>query len=117
MSVDIAELLDTQKAIREIPEWKLRFAQQTGWKIPVGPETRPGWSGSIPFYVFYCPDCEVFSKDYGHSWPESRYVNCQRCDRLFRFPKLSAVISSSLATVVVLARFAVRQRLQRGGST
>lgn len=71
----LSEQLDLQRCVRTIPAWKLKLASSS-YKIPVGKETREGWSGYLKFYVFWCALCGVFSKDYAHSWPERQYVTC-----------------------------------------
>ena len=118
MAIDISELLDIRNAVQRIPEWKRRLARLTGWKIPVGLETRPGWSGSLPFYVFWCYDCNTWSKDHAHSQRGKRYINCMYCGKYFGFPKLTALtakISAGVFGFVCLSLEALIQR-RKGGA-
>lgn len=80
-----SDQLDLQRALERIPALQLERAKSTGAKIPVGQETREGWSGYFEFYVFWCAACEAFSKDYAHSWPERQYVTCQHCEGNIRW--------------------------------
>ena len=99
-------MLDLRKTLNALPKRKLALARLTGKKISVGLETREGWTGYLEFFVFWCRDCRAFSKDYAHSWPERRYVTCQRCGTNFYFPKLSAVLKEFTETL----RFLIRLR-------
>ncbi len=101
----LSDQLDLQKTLARIPKWELDHAQYRGKLISVGMETREGWSGYLEFFVFWCPECSAFSKDYGHSWPERRYVTCQRCRRNFPHPVMSAVLREFLGTLSFLIRF------------
>lgn len=40
-------------------------------------ETREGWTGYAPFYLFWCPECQSYYKDYRHG--HRPYVTCHRC--------------------------------------
>lgn len=101
----LSDQLELQKTLARLPKWKLALAKYRGTKISVGMETREGWSGYLEFFVFWCPDCEAFSKDYAHSWPEKRYVTCQRCKQNLYFPKLSAVLKEMGSTLWFLMKF------------
>lgn len=43
----------------------------------LGDETRKGWTGFAPFYLFWCPECQNYYVDYQHG--HRPYVTCQRC--------------------------------------
>jgi len=45
-------------------------------QVYVGHETRPGWSGSLPFYVFKCP-IHGLIKDYHHGFDDR--LDCPLC--------------------------------------
>lgn len=70
--------LEDALAVQRLPEWQKELAK-AGKKIYLGHETRPGWSGELPFYLFQCPDCKMLGKDYPHSWPERQYLSCPEC--------------------------------------
>ena len=43
----------------------------------IGHKTRPGWSGSTPFYRFFCPKCgEVENYPQGYA----EILRCHKCD-------------------------------------
>jgi len=44
--------------------------------VYVGHETRPGWSGDLPFYVFKCP-IHGLVKDYPHGFNDR--LDCSTC--------------------------------------
>ena len=52
---------------------------RNGKKIEVCTEMREGWTGDLPFYIFWCGRCENFSYDYAHGYPHNQYLNCHRC--------------------------------------
>src|SRR3989344_5035190 len=103
-------MLDLQKTLQRIPEWKLAFAKRYDTKISVGMETRKGWNGHLEFFVFWCRTCNAFSKDYGHSFPERRYLTCPGCDKNFPHPVISAVLRECLETLSSLIRLRLTAR-------
>jgi hypothetical protein len=44
----------------------------------IGHETREGWRGSLPFYVFKCKKHGLV-KDYFHGFPPEQYLLCPLC--------------------------------------
>ncbi|OGD35595.1 hypothetical protein A2W39_00370 [Candidatus Azambacteria bacterium RIFCSPHIGHO2_01_46_10] len=72
--MDAKDRLDVENA----PERKKNLAR-LGFKVPMGEEQKEGWSGKLPFYLFICPNCGEFQKDYPHSWPETQYLWCDDC--------------------------------------
>lgn len=97
---------ELQPTLQQIPRWKLALAI-LGMKISMGMETRPGWSGYLEFFIFWCRSCQTFTKDYAHSFPETRYLTCQHCDRNIRWPMRSVELRYAIA----LIKLAVRTRL------
>lgn len=81
--MDAKDRMDIENA----PEWKKNLAR-LGTKVSMGEEQKPGWSGKLPFYLFYCPSCETLQKDYPHSWPESQYLWCDDCKIKINFIQL-----------------------------
>lgn len=70
--------LKTGLEIQRLPE-ELKERARKGEKVYLGEETRPDWSGYLPFYLFCCDWCKALVKDYSHSWPESQYLRCSEC--------------------------------------
>ena len=58
---------------------------KNGVKIKVCEEQRENWSGKLPFYIFWCEDCENFAYDYPHGYIEVQYLICHRCNNLVDF--------------------------------
>lgn len=56
-----------------------------GAKIEVCKEQREGWSGELPFYIFWCEDCATFSYDYPHGREHRRYLTCNHCSQSIDF--------------------------------
>lgn len=52
---------------------------ETGEKVYLGHEQREGWSGKLPFYLFWCHDCGHYAKDYPHGHIERQYLLCSQC--------------------------------------
>lgn len=99
--------------LRRVPMWKIVLAAFCGYKIPVGAEIREGWSGYIEFFVFRCPRCGYFSKDYPHSFPQTRYLTCQHCKMKIPWPKFSAELREFAAIIRFAVRFRMANRLAR----
>ena len=55
-----------------------RMILRTSGHVYVGHETRPGWSGSLPFYVFKCPKHGLV-KDYPHGY--GYRLDCPLCTK------------------------------------
>ena len=56
-----------------------RLMEQNGKKLYIGHEQREGWSGALPFYLFFCKDCGRYAKDYPHGYLDLRYLLCSHC--------------------------------------
>ncbi len=80
----IAAQLDVQRAFHGLSLFKT-FLIRSGRKAYIGHETREGWTGALPFYLFWCDACERYAKDYPHSFPEKRYLSCSNCSAYHRF--------------------------------
>lgn len=63
---ELKKLTEAQK--QDIRRGKIHYLRE---------ETREGWTGSLPFYLFYCSSCERFYKDYKHGFQP--HVTCYRC--------------------------------------
>ena len=74
MGMNLKDALDVQRASK----WR-KFRARLGAKVYLGEETRPGWSGYLPFYLFQCPECKMLVKDYPHGHPERQYLYCPEC--------------------------------------
>lgn len=71
---------EAQETAKKLSWWKKFKMMQLGRKVYVGHEKREGWSGKLPFCLFYCPDCKRIAKDYTHGHIERRYLICSYCD-------------------------------------
>lgn len=70
---------ETQEAFKKMTRWQKFKARWLGRKIYLRHEQREGWSGKLPFYLFYCAGCKRIAKDYPHGHIERRYLNCSFC--------------------------------------
>lgn len=50
-----------------------------GKKHYVAHETREGWNGELPFYLFLCKKCGHYAKDYPHGFIHRQYLLCSHC--------------------------------------
>lgn len=76
--------LEAQKAIKELSWWqKLRI--RCGKKHYLGDESREGWPGKSPFYLFWCRRCGHFAKDYPNGLSPGRALLCSYCDVSYNF--------------------------------
>lgn len=100
----LSEQFDLRQTLNRIPTWRLTLANRFGYKIPIGKETRPGWRGHLDFYVFRCSACGYLTKDYAHSFPETRYLTCSHCDTNIRWPMCSAQLRYAIALIKLVVR-------------
>ena len=70
---------EAQEAIKKMSRWQKFQMQYRGKKICLGQEKRDGWTGELPFYLFWCRGCEHYAKDYPHGYIERQYLNCSYC--------------------------------------
>jgi hypothetical protein len=112
-------MISTQQLDHEQAEWGLSdwqvFLAHLGFKVSVGLEARPGWKGHLEFFVFKCPGCGGLAKDYGHSWPETRYLTCSHCREHISWPVRLARLRQNLASLALLVRFRLAHGVLRNG--
>ena len=65
--------------LKTMSTWRLSLMKAHGRKIYIGHEQREGWTGKLPFYLFWCETCEHFSKDYPHGHIERQCLICSNC--------------------------------------
>ncbi len=58
---------------------------RNGAKVEVCKEMREGWNGELPFYIFWCGECDNFSYDYPHGYIQNQRLNCHRCSARIDF--------------------------------
>ncbi|GEM_PF-2623905 len=68
-------------------------------KIEVCEEQREGWPGKMPFYIFWCPNCENYSYDYPQGFAENRRLYCHRCDERVDFVLLRTEMKMLLSAL------------------
>ncbi|MBU6141994.1 hypothetical protein KGO95_02665 [Patescibacteria group bacterium] len=79
--LDAAQLRKYLPALSESQKNAIR----NGKKIKVAEEQREGWTGKLPFYIFWCPTCDNFSYDYPHGFIETQYLTCHKCSKRIDF--------------------------------
>jgi len=102
--MNIWDALDVQKTSK----WQ-KLQAKRGRKVYLGHETRPGWSGYLPFYLFQCPNCKKLGKDYPHSWPERQYLNCPECGQRIDFVGFWTEVKVFFSTLALIVRLRLRQ--------
>jgi len=60
-----------------------RFLAKIGTKVRLGNGRREGWTGELPFYLFWCRRCKKFGIDYKHGFEP--YLVCEKCEVIIRF--------------------------------
>lgn len=79
MKMNLAFQIEAQQATARL-SWFAKFRVcQLGKKLYLGHEKRDGWLGPLPFYLFWCGECEHYAKDYPHGHIEKRYLICSYC--------------------------------------
>lgn len=82
--MDLKDALDVLRAPRS-----KKILAEMGFKVFLKYDRKIGWSGELPFYLFWCSDCHRFVCDYPHGFPENQYLNCPECRRRFGFVRVS----------------------------
>lgn len=100
MTMSLKDALDVQRASR----WQKFQARKLGRKVCLGKETRPGWTGYLPFYLFKCPECSLLVKDYPHSWPERQHLSCPECGAYVDFVRFLTGVRMFFSFLVFLWR-------------
>lgn len=70
--------IEAQAAVKKMSGWQ-KIQMKRGKKIYLGHEQREGWTDKLPFYLFWCEDCEHFAKDYPHGYIENQSLICSHC--------------------------------------
>lgn len=76
-------ILEIRQELEELSLEEKESMKERGEKIYVGHETRPGWSGYLPFFIFWCDKCEKYRKDYAHGFDP--YLTCDSCHVSYYF--------------------------------
>lgn len=74
--LDAAQLREHLPRLSERQKDRIQY---NGAKIQVCEEQREGWTGKLPFYIFWCPRCDDFAYDYPHGFIENQYLSCHQC--------------------------------------
>lgn len=99
---DWAAIQEARQLAETRTEQERYLMQKRGKKIYVGhegPEKHEGWSGSLPFYLFWCEECEHWCKDYPHGYEERQYLRCHFCDARFDFVHWTTRLKMAWETV------------------
>lgn len=104
--MNLALAREAQEALKKTTAWQQFCMKMRGKKIYLGSEQKEGWSGSLPFYLFWCESCDHYAKDYPHGHIERRYLVCSYCTEQHDFVPWWV----PFAQLWDLARFAVRYR-------
>lgn len=101
-----------------LPTWKRFASQWFGKKWYVGDERRAGWSGFLPFYVFWCIRCRSASKNYPSGFPGHQILVCQNpnCNTRYAFTswKANVVTTGHVTRLFLRTAFTHPQRKRLG---
>ena len=70
---------EAQKVWDALSDSDKNRVKHKGAQILLGEETREGWSGYLPWYLFWSTCCNKPSKDYAHGFPGDQYFLCSHC--------------------------------------
>jgi len=110
---DWAVIQEARRLAETRTEEERYLMQKRGKKIYVGhegPEKHESWSGSLPFYLFWCEECEHWVKDYPHGYIERQYLRCHYCDAYHEFVPRSVKFRMLWKELKLLFRFALLRR-------
>lgn len=102
-------------AVQKVPEC-LKNRARRGKKVYLGEETRPGWTGYLPFYLFQCPnpDCRMLVKDYPHGFPERQYLSCPECGERVSFVRFWVGVREFILTIISIFKLRFSRRQESG---
>jgi len=84
-------VIEAREVAKKLTPVQVFLAKYFGKKIYLcheGPEKHEGWTGSLPFYLFWCSGCEHWAKDYPGGFPEERRLCCSNCSARYSFIQL-----------------------------
>lgn len=90
MNHDFAE--EALDAAEKMSRWQKFEMSVFGRKIYIGHEQRDGWSGKLPFFLFWCQTCQHFAKGYPNGQPSDRYLICSNCNAEYDFTTIKGLI-------------------------
>lgn len=99
-------------AVQKTPE-HLKARARRGEKVYLGHETRPGWKGELPFYLFECSRCRMLVKDYPHGFPERQYLSCSECGQRIDFVEFRVRLKEFFATISLAFRLKLSKKLRQ----
>jgi len=111
--VNLAYAVEAQQAFKKMSKLARFRMRVLGTKIRLGYEKRDGWSGFLPFYLFWCKSCKHYAKDYPHGFIERRYLLCSSCNQHYSFIPWwvpLAVLWNYLKFILVFCRLSVVPR-------
>ena len=82
---------EAREAAQILSPFKTFLAKRFGKKIYLcheGPEKHEGWTGQLPFYLFWCSVCEHWAKNYPNGFPERQRLHCSNCNARYSFVQL-----------------------------
>lgn len=83
--MNIAFVMEARQALEKTSSFQKFLMKCRGEKIYLGDEQREGWTGKLPFYLFWCGRCEKYAKDYPHGYIERQYLICSHCGEIYNF--------------------------------
>ena len=73
---------EADEAVKKLSRWQKFYIRVLRVALYLGDERRDGWSGALPFYLFWCEFCKDYGKDYPHK--NDPQLHCPRCDAYFK---------------------------------
>ena len=106
--MNFAFATEAREAAKKINPVQTFLMRRRGKKVYIGHEQREGWSGKLPFYLFWCDACSHYAQDYPHGHIERQYLLCSHCDERHDFVPWWVAWVQALN----LLRFAIQHRQQ-----
>lgn len=79
---DWAVIQEARRLAETRTERERYLMQKCGKKIYLGhegPDKHEGWTGELPFYLYWCQHCEHWAKDYPHGFEDRQRLACPNC--------------------------------------
>jgi len=95
---------EAREALTKFSRWDLWRVRNMGAKLPLGEECREDWTGYLPFYLFWCDDCQRYSKDYPHGHLHRQSLNCNLCGRYEGFVPLKISFEQAVGDLFLLLK-------------
>lgn len=94
------QVLQARQLGERLSWWRRFFIRALALKISLGNELKDGWTAPTMQFIFWCPECRHYSKDYMHS--VDLYMVCYVCGIQYCFRPFRKLYADPAAKVELM---------------